>query len=220
MKRLAIFDIDGTLYKSAFGVKFLRAMVEDAVIGVPEFAQDYERWKHADNATKRQIFQERFRGIYHNQLVGVHRDAMLQAVQKLLQKESSNVYQDVVAELSTAKSVGYTALALSHSPFIAVSAFSSAYGFEHCIAPDFLFDAKDNYIGSDSSFVYDKAHQVAQFCKDHGIGLDESMGFGDRVEDLPVLEAVSRAVATRPEPALRLIAVERDWEIIEDSNGA
>lgn len=50
----------------------------------------------------------------------------------------------------------------------------------------------------------------------HGAyGFPESFFYSDSVNDVPLLEKVSQPVAANPSPALRKIAQERGWRVID-----
>ncbi|MCB1256189.1 MAG: HAD-IB family hydrolase [Microthrixaceae bacterium] len=60
-----------------------------------------------------------------------------------------------------------------------------------------------------------RADLLAQFCRDEGLSLDESVAYADSSSDLPLLEAVGFPVAVNPEPRLASIARRRGW-LVED----
>jgi phosphoserine phosphatase len=43
----------------------------------------------------------------------------------------------------------------------------------------------------------------------------ETFFYSDSINDVPLLEAVTRPVATNPSPALREIAVARGWQVLD-----
>jgi phosphoserine phosphatase len=43
----------------------------------------------------------------------------------------------------------------------------------------------------------------------------ETVSYSDSINDLPLLEKVNHPVATNPDAALRAIATERQWRILE-----
>lgn len=52
-------------------------------------------------------------------------------------------------------------------------------------------------------------------CREARISLDTTTAYADSASDLPLLEAVGRAVAVAPDRRLRRIAASRGWEIVE-----
>lgn len=58
-----------------------------------------------------------------------------------------------------------------------------------------------------------KAAAIRSLAEREGIDLSLCTAYSDSVNDLPMLGTVGRAVAVNPDPALRRVARERDWEI-------
>lgn len=68
------------------------------------------------------------------------------------------------------------------------------------------------------SFKEGKVARVQQWLAEQHIGLDdfqESWFYSDSLNDLPLLEAVTRPVATNPSPALRAVAISRGWQVLD-----
>lgn len=59
-----------------------------------------------------------------------------------------------------------------------------------------------------------KTEKVLEMLGDEQIDWDNSFAYGDSHSDIPVMELVGHPVAVRPEPRLRTVAAERNWEII------
>lgn len=63
-----------------------------------------------------------------------------------------------------------------------------------------------------------KLDSIQQYLQDNGfsISLAECYAYADSFSDAPMLSAVGHAVATYPDSALRILAVERAWKILPD----
>lgn len=59
-----------------------------------------------------------------------------------------------------------------------------------------------------------KTEKIHQALDGQEIDWSNSYAYGDSYSDLPVLELVGHPVAVQPEPRLRVIAEQRDWEIL------
>lgn len=59
-----------------------------------------------------------------------------------------------------------------------------------------------------------KVRRVQSWMADHGLTFADSVFYSDSHNDLPLLMAVSRAVAVDPDPILLAAAKERGWEIL------
>jgi len=65
-----------------------------------------------------------------------------------------------------------------------------------------------------------KARSVRELAESRGYDLAECTAYSDSHTDLPFLEAVGRPVVVNPDRALRRIAAERGWPVIEFSTSA
>lgn len=60
-----------------------------------------------------------------------------------------------------------------------------------------------------------KARVVTRFASRHGLALEGSYAYGDRVSDLPMLESVGHPVVVNPTPRLERAARLRGWPVYE-----
>jgi HAD superfamily hydrolase (TIGR01490 family) len=60
-----------------------------------------------------------------------------------------------------------------------------------------------------------KAEVVREVAQQEGFGLAQCTAYSDSHTDLPFLEAVGHPVAVNPDRALRRIAAERSWPVLE-----
>jgi HAD superfamily hydrolase (TIGR01490 family) len=65
-----------------------------------------------------------------------------------------------------------------------------------------------------------KADAVRELAEREGFDLAESTAYSDSHTDLPFLEAVGKPVAVNPDRALRAVARERGWPVVEFSEAA
>jgi HAD superfamily hydrolase (TIGR01490 family) len=95
-----------------------------------------------------------------------------------------------------------------------------AFGVPHLIAtvPEYVAGRYTGRIAGTPSFKEGKVVRVHEWLGDMGLGLadfSETFFYSDSINDVPLLDAVSRPVATNPSPALRDIAQTRGWQVLE-----
>lgn len=66
----------------------------------------------------------------------------------------------------------------------------------------------------------DKIHAAESLCREAGTSLSEATAYADSIHDLPLMLAVRRAVAVRPDHHLMAEAKGRGWEIMGDRREA
>ncbi|CCH05213.1 HAD family hydrolase [Achromobacter xylosoxidans] len=95
-----------------------------------------------------------------------------------------------------------------------------AFGIPHLVATDAEVQ-RGRYTGrirGTPSFKEGKVVRVNDWLAAMGLGLadfPESFFYSDSVNDVPLLEKVTRPIAANPSPALRAIAQERGWQVID-----
>ena len=95
-----------------------------------------------------------------------------------------------------------------------------AFGIPHLVATDAEVQ-RGRYTGrilGTPSFKEGKVVRVHDWLAAMGLGLadfPESFFYSDSVNDVPLLEKVTRPIAANPSPALRAIAQERGWQVID-----
>ncbi|CAP41155.1 HAD family hydrolase [Bordetella petrii] len=95
-----------------------------------------------------------------------------------------------------------------------------AFGVPHLIAtdPEYRNGRYTGRIQGTPSFKEGKVVRVKQWLAGMGLTLadfSESFFYSDSVNDVPLLEAVSRPVAANPSPSLRDIARTRGWQVLD-----
>ena len=77
--------------------------------------------------------------------------------------------------------------------------------------------ADGKYTGEIETYAYGptKAEAVRELAAAEGYDLARSFAYSDSVTDLPMLEAVGHPYAVNPDRALRKVAVERGWPVLD-----
>jgi HAD superfamily hydrolase (TIGR01490 family) len=97
-----------------------------------------------------------------------------------------------------------------------VEAIAADLGFDGALGT--ICEVEDGrYTGSPvrSLHAEAKAEVVRELAQDAGFDLAESTAYSDSHTDLPFLEVVGHPVAVNPDRALRRIAAERGWRVLE-----
>jgi len=98
---------------------------------------------------------------------------------------------------------------------------AGAFGVPELIAVNLVRDPVSGWfsgeIAGTPSFREGKVARVEQWLAERGLSWAtvESTFYSDSMNDLPLLEKVTRPVATNPEDRLRALALERGWRILE-----
>jgi len=100
MKKIAVFDIDGTLSNLHLGVEFLKEMSSlNAINGVSQtsFNQQYEEWSHSNEKTA--YYDRHLDHYYDTGLIGVKKDVFEEAGQRIADHAFPHFYPETLSEL-------------------------------------------------------------------------------------------------------------------------
>lgn len=97
---------------------------------------------------------------------------------------------------------------------------ATAFGVKELIAIELARDTRGEFTGEIAgtpSFREGKVARVQAWLAARQLDWDsvETVFYSDSINDLPLLEKVNHPVATNPDAALRAIATERQWRILE-----
>jgi HAD superfamily hydrolase (TIGR01490 family) len=216
----AFFDLDGTLIPGSANIPLAKAAFRAGMVTPKELLKDLRNGvsfilKGATDERSEQV-----------------RDRILAAVQGYPAAQVEALADTFMSTL--VDSVGPTMrqvldehadhrrdrIVLSASPTEIVSRFAGEIGVEHGTGTTSERDAEGVYTGRLAGpFCYREGKVVVmrQLAAEYGYDLSESYAYSDSVSDLPMLAAVGHPVAVNPEPALRHLADQRGWPIIETS---
>lgn len=215
----AFFDLDRTLIAGSSAFVFARAAREAGLVSVRDFLGD---------ATKAIKF--RLTGASDDTSHNV-RDRILQAVQGVRQSDLEELNEIVLPQLLAMirpearalldqhRDAGRDTYIVSASPVEIVAPLAHALELTGGIGT--VGEVVDGvYTGQlTGPFCYGvgKAEAIASIAADKFIDLERSYSYSDSMSDLPMMELVGHPVAVNPDPALRRIARERGWPIVQFS---
>ena len=153
-----------------------------------------------------------------NLLKGLSKSEVLSLFSKAARKTVSTAHEETLNLLRWHQEEGHTIILMSSGfqPFL--SEVGSLLGINHTIGTA-LEEVGDCYTGrSTDPFCHGdgRVHLLRRFIEESGfdVNLSSSYAYGDRVQDIPVLETVGHPVAAYPDKELLTYANERGWTVI------
>lgn len=217
-KKLAVFDIDGTVFRSSLLIELVNALIEAGVFK-PSVAKIFERDKKRwlDRVGNYETYIDDVVAAFMKNMKGVRHKDFLRVTKRVITLHRNRVYRftrDLVHDL---KKKGYYLVAISHSPKGIVEPFAKHLGFHKTYGIIYEIDAGTGRFNGKmlyANLIADKAKIVARVLEKEHLMLRGSIGVGDTESDIPFLRLVDRAICFNPNRKLLAAAQRHKWEVV------
>lgn len=217
-RSLAIFDIDGTVYRWSL---FIEIVVEFIRVDIfPKRAYDellasYLLW--LERKIHYSVYLETVIRIYYTHLKGCSEAEVKKIARAVLSRKKDRVYRFTKDLIGKLKKEGYFLLAISGSPNYIVEDFAKYFGFDAYFGV--VYEVKDGkFTGHmlDPDPAMDKSKVLEKFLKGYAgvFDLKNSVAVGDTESDIPLLSAVGHPIAFNPNKDLVICARDKGWRIV------
>ncbi len=212
---LAIFDIDGTIFRSSLTLELCFALVGAGVLPrniLQPIKRKQRAWMDREGSYEEYIltavrqFTKTIRG---KRAVDVRRVA--RSVILTMKKRVYRYTRDLIHSLRDK----YHLVAISGSPQEIVEEFNKHWRFNHAFGSMYEVGKNGLYTGKvllDLGKV--KKQFLLSYIKTSGHSLRHSIGVGDTVPDASFLTLVDKPIAFNPNASLYQIAKRRGWTIV------
>lgn len=216
-RKVAFFDIDGTVFRSSLLIELVQAFVRDGVF--PKDAeQGYEREFHAwiDREGTYESYINAVVRTFITHLQGVHYGTLADTGRMVVAEQERHVYRYTRDLLKKLKSEGVYLVAISQSPKTILDEFCQSYGFDKVYGRIYELGPTDRFTGviSDEHLISNKANIARRVSDKEGIPLTNAIGVGDTEGDIPLLELVGEAICFNPNKVLHDHAKRMGWKIV------
>lgn len=215
-KKVAVFDVDGTIFRSSLLIEVVSQLIRDGVF--PEeaqaiYAKQQEKWldREGDYEAYIQAIVEAF--IRH--LKGVHYSALADASKRVVAAQWKHTYRYPRALIKELKDRGYFLLAISHSPKTILDKFCPRLGFDKVYGLLYEIDERETFTGKIiDERALDKAYLTRRAIDKESLKLTNSVGVGDTESDISFLEIVARPICFNPNSKLYQHAKKNKWKVV------
>lgn len=216
-QKLAIFDIDGTIFRSSLLIELINGLVESGVLpkqAQKEMEKDYLAW--LDRKGTYEDYINRVIQIYVKYIAGKSFAQVEQVAQRVISFQKDRVYRytrDLIKKLKKQK---YFLVAISGSPSYIVSGYAKKIGFNLFFGSE-LEVKNGKFTGRVLSV--DSADHKSKIIKGllkayPGLDLKNSLAVGDTESDIDMLKMVGRPVAFNPNLQLARYARKKKWQVV------
>lgn len=216
-RRVAIFDVDGTIFRSSLLIQVVNRLIEKDVFPASTrrvYEREYERWLNREGDYEEYIgaVVEAFVG----HLKGVHYSALADAAEEVVDEQWKRVYRYTRDILKDLKKRGYFLLAVSHSPKTVLDKFCPRLGFNKTYGMIYEIGPQECFTGTviEEHLILNKAAIVRRAVEKENLTLAHSIGVGDTETDIPFLEMVARPICFNPNAKLFRYAKRMKWDVV------
>lgn len=216
-QKTAIFDIDGTLFRSSLLIELVDGMIE-AEIFAEEMKGGFERektaWLEREGTYENYIdaviktFTENIKGVAYGDFMKIG--------ETVVEKNRWRTYTYTRQLLKELKRKGYYLMAISQSPKGILDKFCVNFGFDKVYGRIYELGPEDRFTGEviDLHLIANKANIVKRAKEKENLKMEGSVGVGDTEGDISFLEIVEHAVCFNPNRNLYRHATRNDWNIV------
>src|SRR3989344_2363043 len=222
-RRVAAFDIDGTVFRSSLLIELVERLVDKDIF--PQEAREAyedERRKWLDRKGDYESYIAKVVQVFAGQLKGANYEEVKNIAGEVIEEKRDRVYRytrDLIRQL---KCDGYFLLAVSHSPKFIADGFGYENGFDKVYGTFYATGASGNFTGEieDKELIFNKAAVLTRAVRKENLTLEDSVAVGDTESDIPMLEMVERQIAFNPNRSLYAHAKRRGWKaVVERKEG-
>lgn len=215
-KKIAVFDIDGTIFRSSLLIEFNKALQRTGVINAADataLLKPYYAWMERRGSYDDYI--GKVVEVHVRAIKGKEQRYVLAAADLAFLNHRDRVYRytrDLLERLRRR----HLLLAISGSPIEMVQPFGKYFGFDYVWGSVFEVNRRGRYTGRvlDRRSVDQKREILEAFVEEHRLTLNGSWGVGDTETDISFLEAVDHPIVFNPTQKLYDEAVRRRWPVV------
>jgi len=215
-KQVAVFDIDGTIFRSSLLIELVDGLIMEGIFPkstIKDYEREFARWLNREGSYDAYLlkvvksFNARLKGVPARKLWEVARDVM-----HFHQKRVYRYTRDLVEKLKKT----HFLIAISGSPVDIVSPFCREYGFDKVYGRVYEVDSKNRFTGQVlcRDLVENKAKLLKRAVLKEALTLKGSIGVGDSETDIAFLKLVERPIAFNPNTKLYRVAKRNGWTVV------
>lgn len=215
MRPIAIFDIDGTIFRSSLTIELLKRLVSDKVFSpkiMDKVRKSEKKWLnrkgHYDDYVHDVV------EAYQKTIVGKKKESIVSASRAVIAEQKYRTYRYTKKLLEDIRGKYFT-IGISGSPLEVVIEYNKFLKFDKVYGWEFGIDERGRY----TDVVLHvppkyKKELIVRFVQNHNLSLEKSIGVGDTESDVGFLELVEKAVCFNPNSILANIARRKNWTVV------
>jgi len=217
MKKVAIFDIDGTIFRSSLLIELTDALIQEGVFSSrarKSYTRAAENW--LDRKGPYEEYNNAVIKAFQQNIKGVRYQEFSKVAKKVAAFHKNRIYtytRDIVKNL---KKKNYYLLVISHSPQEVVKEFCKKMEFDKIYGRIYEIDRQKRFTGKvlHMEIINNKAEILKLAIKKKKLTLKGSVGVGDTESDIAFLKMVEKPICFNPNQKLYKYAKRHGWKIV------
>lgn len=214
-RKLAIFDLDGTLYRWQLYHEVV-FVLKDKGVFPPEAARKldeaFDAWNNRQASFN--TYEQQVVDTLLGSLTDIPPNTFDEAAHEVSERSGRKTYRYTLALMQQLRAQGYFLLAVSGSQQEVAEQFAHKFDFDDCIGSLYERDG-DHFTGKLLRFVPGHKHTlIREYADTHGFTLEESVAVGDSDGDISMLELVDHPIAFNPNDKLLTAAQKHGWKVV------
>ena len=216
-KKVAIFDIDGTVFRSSLLIELTDALIQEGIFSSNVrkiYSKAHKNW--LDRKGSYEDYIEAVVKAFLQNIKGVQYKEFSRITKKVVDFHKDRTYQytrDIIRDL---KKKNYYLLAISHSPQKVVKEFCKGMEFDKIYGRIYEIDKQERFTGKVlyEELISDKAEVLKRAIEKEKLTLEGSVGVGDTDSDISFLKMVEIPICFNPNEKLYQHAKQVGWKIV------
>lgn len=214
--KFAVFDIDGTLFRSGLYREVFYELYKMGVLPndlTEQTTEKHRQWRHRVHGNAFEEFEEIMVAGVDTYLPKLKIADYDTAVQRVLDKKAENVYVYTRTLLYSLQSDGYVTIAISGSQKELVEPFAKRYGFDIWVGQEWE-RGEEYFTGNVTKTHTGKDKIVELLAQEHNLTMQDSYAVGDSNGDSGMLSIVDHPIAFNPTHELLEKALQNGWKVV------
>lgn len=216
MRKLAVFDLDGTLFRWQLYHELVfefknRGLFDDTTATMLETALlEWQAKRRSWHDYEMEIINA-----FEPVIEGLDPALYDAAVEAVVKQSGHKTYAYTMRLLKNLQKEGYFTLAVSGSQQEIAESFAQQYGFDDCIGA--LYERNETgFTGAILRRVPGRKREIVEeyLALHPDLTLDDSIAIGDSDGDISLLEIASNPIAFNPSHDLMEVAQEKGWTVV------
>jgi HAD superfamily hydrolase (TIGR01490 family) len=218
--KVAVFDIDGTLYRNNLTWDLFSQLVHQRLIPKRAMSELERLYVAHDSRSTESAYR-----VYDSQLINLlysyasnikDMNAYWSIGEELAERNATRLYRYTRELLEQLRAQDYHLITITNGIGAIARPFAKRLGFETIIANDEVIDESTGAIvdWSISMQTRQKSAVLKQLVDSHQLDLNDSYGVGDTLSDASVLSMVAHPIAFNPERQLYEVALRNGWPVV------